>query len=131
MVADKLKGMEPNEVVNFIESVKFNDTLYCFDFKKAIEIIKTNKIRNAEFGLDGDWTDSHDTCLKNGYAVMNTDAYLNSTWGIPTLKDTDTGKEYKCYFTVSKANDEYNTRSNWNDEEEHELNDGTKQQTLI
>lgn len=131
MVYDKLKDMQPNEVVSFIESVKFNDTLYCFDYSKAVSIIKSENIRNAEFGLDGDWTDSHETCLKNGYAVMDTDAYLNSTWGIPTLRDTDTGKEYPCYFTVSKANDDYITRSDWNEEEQAELNDGTHQQKLI
>lgn len=131
MVYDKLMTMEPNEVVNFIESVKFNDTLYCFDYSKAVEIIKTNNIRNAEFGLNGDWTDSHAICLKNGYAVMDTTAYLNSTWGIPTLRDMDTGKEYSCYFKVSKSNDDYDTRSEWNEDEQAELNDGTHQQKLI
>lgn len=131
MVYDKLENMEPDEVVKFIESVKFNDTLYCFDYNKAVRLIKTNNIRNAEFGLNADWTDSHATCLKNGYAVMDTTAYLNSTWGVPTLRDKDTGKEYACYFTVSKANDDYETRCGWNEEEQSELNDGTHQQKLI
>lgn len=131
MVYDKLKDMEPNEARMFIESVKYNDTLYCFDYSKAISIIKNEKIRNAEFGLDGDWTDSHDTCLRDGYAVMDVDTYLNSTWGIPTLRDKDTGKEYPCYMKISKANDDYQTRNGWNSEEQEKLNDGTYQQKLI
>ena len=129
MVKDDItKGMQPNELLKFIDAAAKSKTINVFNFSKAVQIIKTNKIHNASFGLDGDWKDSNDICLKNGQAVTDHDAYLNSTWAIPTLIDNDTGKEYPCYTVEDK--DTFVTRLNWNEEEIDKLNNNDYQITL-
>ena len=125
---DATKGMQPDELLKFIDAASKSKKINVFDYTKAVSIIKTNKIKNASFGLDGDWKDSNSVCLKNGQAIESADAYLNSTWAIPTLVDNDTGKEYPCYTVEDK--DTYVTRLGWNDEEIERLNNTSHQVTL-
>lgn len=51
---DRTKGMNPSEVHEIIQEAMASPTIKCFDFKKAISIIKRENIKNARWGLDGD-----------------------------------------------------------------------------
>ena len=121
--------MEPNELVVFVEEQKKSKTINCFDFSKAVKIIRENNIRNARWGLDGDWSATNDYCLRDGKAVTDHDAYLNSTWAIPTLINEDTGAEYPCYTVENK--DTWDTRLDWTQEEIDLLNQKGFQSKLI
>lgn len=126
---DRTKGMSPSEVHEIIQEAMSSPTIKCFDFKKAISIIKRENIKNARWGLDGDWADTSDYCLRDGKAVTVHDAYLNSTWATPTLIDNDTGLEYPCFTVENKST--YETRIGWNEEEIDLINNTDYQSTLI
>ena len=129
MVGSEYSNLNPKEFMEFSEKARASKTINAFDFTKAISIIKENKIRNASFGLDGDWRETSDICLKNGKVVTEHNAYVNGCICIPTLRDEDTGVDYPCFTVEDK--DTYITRYGWTDEEIEEINSKGHQVKLI
>lgn len=129
MVSSEYSNLNPEKFLKFSEKARASKTINAFDFTKAISIIKENKIRNASFGLDGDWRETSDKCLRDGKAVTGHSAYLNGCICIPTLRDDDKGIDYPCYTVEDK--DSYVTRLEWTDEEIEEINSNSYQVKLV
>lgn len=95
-----------------------------FDFDKALEIIKNNKIKNAEAGLQMDMEWTLGIIVKDGILVTDDYTYLGSTWATPIMVDLDTSDTYECWCWNNPIDNpnKYNSGSKWEERHFKEFN---------
>jgi len=89
------------------ECEKLGKPYLTFDWGAAIMLIVGHKIKNAAFGLHGDWKASSAIGLRNGQPTEPIDASkfgycLTSNWATPQLRDLDKDIFYDCYRTLNQ-----------------------------
>lgn len=60
--------------------------LMVFDWSEAAWLIKKHNAVHASAGLHGDWEYTGDSIYNNGSPILDTDAYLASTWATPEIE---------------------------------------------
>lgn len=85
-----------------------NQELKVFDWDKAAQIIKKEKLYTVYAGLTEDWDYTGGCILINGIIPKHNTAYLSSTWATPVIS-VDNGIFVECYKMASEV-------PNWNDE---------------
>ena len=80
-----------------------------FDWDKAAQIIKEEKVKDASAGLAGDWGYTGGKIFENGLPVPEDETYvfLASTWATPQLRID--GKLIDCFKMESET-------ENWDEE---------------
>lgn len=111
MIEEELTDDEAKELLRKINKARIAEAegkpYLTFDWGKAIMLIFAYNIKNAAFGLKGDWDASSAIGLQKGKPVdpLKQSKFgfcLTSNWGIPHLLDLDSNKCYECYKELSE-----------------------------
>lgn len=91
-----------NSVASFaLGEATRNKEMRVFDWHKAARLIKESGTRHAEAGLREDYNYTSDDIYRDGEPVLDTSAYLSSTWATPMLYLDE--YESECYVMASQT----------------------------
>lgn len=87
-----------------------------FDWQRAVQILKENKIQNAWAGMEEDWEDTFAQILEDGKPVIeglnSHNLYLVSIHATPVLT-TDSLGIIECYRKGDQVSKEWIKESTW------------------